>query len=189
MEATGAQVEGSSSRGWTTAKPPASGTSSHHDLKLISPRARPNTLSTATATTKIESMPTSAITAEEGEVSRSSTGDTEGAVNRTHSAEGASEKRDPHHVVARGWLTKQGGSIKTWKKRYFTLSSLALTYSTSSEVHCIHMIERDAQLTQAFRAMYIDGTISISTSRSRSLPQFAINHSMESSKARYDSQM
>jgi len=167
MEATGAQVEGSSSRasrGWTIAKPPASATSSPHDLKLISPRARPNTLSTPTATTKIESMPSSAITGEEGEASRSSTGDTEGAVNRTHSAEGASEKRDPHHVVARGWLTKQGGSIKTWKKRYFTLSSLALTYSTSSEVHCIHMIERDAQLTQAFRAMYIDGTISLSIS-------------------------
>jgi len=37
-------------------------------------------------------------------------------------------------IIRKGFLTKQGGMIKTWKKRWFVLDSSKLTYFKGNEV-------------------------------------------------------
>jgi len=39
-------------------------------------------------------------------------------------------------VVKRGFLTKQGGSIKTWHKRWFVLDTHKVSYYKAQDVRC-----------------------------------------------------
>ena len=43
-----------------------------------------------------------------------------------------------------GWLTKQGGSIKTWKKRFFVLETTKLAYYKEEEKVFVSLFDLEA---------------------------------------------
>ena len=63
-------------------------------------------------------------------------GETESAVSRMAQKEKSSSKtfNSAKDIRAKGWLHKQGGSIKTWKKRWFVLGEDTIKYYVDAPV-------------------------------------------------------
>ena len=49
-----------------------------------------------------------------------------------------------------GFLTKEGGGIKTWKKRWCVLKNGALHYSKNQVIHKLTISMYDKQITNLF---------------------------------------
>mmetsp|Transcript_25198 Transcript_25198/g.30502 ORF Transcript_25198/g.30502 Transcript_25198/m.30502 type:complete len:168 (-) Transcript_25198:760-1263(-) len=65
-------------------------------------------------------------------------------------------------VIKEGWLMKQGGAVKTWKKRWFSLSGARLAYYDTDKkykgdlfIHNAVLTLQDADKTEGERRMII----------------------------------
>lgn len=59
-------------------------------------------------------------------------------------------------VVNTGYLTKQGGAIKTWRERFFVLTSKppALYYFKSKDVRCVAALQKECSRVVWVRHMH-----------------------------------
>jgi hypothetical protein len=117
-------------RGWTIGERSTSSASLriiNTSRESIDPRPGTEQATSTSSTTTIEQHASE-------HHSTSSSSLAHGSDSRLLDLQASSAKWDHTKVIGRGWLVKQGGSIKTWHRRFFVLDGYSLTYFANDSV-------------------------------------------------------